>query len=437
MLLDLPINLWSHAAMGQACKQWPAVNSFGSWGIASVRNAITAAVTHAVGEGGVAPVQGGKQTPHTRSHTFCPWLLEMSGLKIIPTLTITRIKLPPVISLQLQKHFSKSIQSTPGCTPPVWIMSFLLVMSSYFTWFQWVICGISSWEQLVTELAWCNFDLVSPRCYWYYLSSDFWKGLYNPWVFSLLLFLFSHACHWEEGADVWMLGCYPWSISNNTHFPKAMSSLILSWLTNFDWPEQVVKTICFWRFSEVLLILFSLSWPSIYFCFPVYLFKLNPQWHGLSASQLSKIPNDKPLVISHSHDCDSTARNSVLHQPPEALVHSYTLSDVWARGCGLTNHPTPKGETGSEHNKNRWREAALSVPWCKTWCWHLAWTSQEEHCELVECSIGGIGQDDFLADLVSGWTGRQLTAQLSMGLLCDTGILDHVEKVTGLGNVMS
>lgn len=27
-------------------------------------------------------------------------------------------------------------------------------------------------------------------------------------------------------------------------------------------------------------------------------------------------------------------------------------------------------------------------------------------------SVGGIGQDDFLADLVSGWTGRQLTAQL-------------------------
>lgn len=170
-----------------------------------------------------------------------------------------------------------------------------------------------------------------------------------------------------------MLGCYPRSTSNNTHCPKAMSSLILSWPTNFDWPKQMVKMFLFlkvfWGSADFIY------WPSIYFYFPVYLFKLNPQWHGLSARQLSKIPSDEPLVISHSHDCDSTARNSVLHQPPGALAHPYTPSDVWARGCILTSLPAPKGETGSEHNKSRWGEAALSVPWC----WHLAWTSQEEH----------------------------------------------------------
>lgn len=104
-----------------------------------------------------------KQTPHTatlNSDLSQPLAVRNGGFKIIP-----RIKLPPMVSPQVQRHFSKNIQSAPGCTPPdetpsffsIWIMSSLLVVCSYFTSFQWVICQISSWEQLVTEIAWYSF----------------------------------------------------------------------------------------------------------------------------------------------------------------------------------------------------------------------------------------------------------------------------------------
>lgn len=152
--------------------------------------------------------------------------------------------------------------------------------------------GAVFWGGCCLDTGWvlvCWHEMLSDHICMAWISASFNRlnFYHSPWVFSLLLFLFSHTSHWEEGADVWMLVCCLRLTSNSVHCPKATSSLILSWTTNFDWPNKWSKHFCFWRFYEVLLILFSLSRPSIYFYFPVYLFRLNPQWHGLTATDNS------------------------------------------------------------------------------------------------------------------------------------------------------
>lgn len=77
---------------------------------------MTGGLAHAFGEGGVVLIQVQKQTPCTAtiiSDLSSPLAVRNGGLKIIP-----RIKQAPLISPQVQRRFSKNIQSASSCTPP-------------------------------------------------------------------------------------------------------------------------------------------------------------------------------------------------------------------------------------------------------------------------------------------------------------------------------